>query len=130
RRLVPDYKVDVGDARRLALEDQSVDLVCAHPPYLDIIHYTKSNPADFSTIYDPVRFTNEMRRVVTELFRVLRTNGICGVLVGDVRREGTLIPLGFLTMRAFLSAFDLREIVIKDQHQSAMSHFWSNREQR
>jgi ubiquinone/menaquinone biosynthesis C-methylase UbiE len=128
RRAVPDYQVHLGDARRLPIEDETVDLVCAHPPYLDIIHYTKSNPADLSTIYDPVRFTTEMRRIVAELFRVLRVNGVCGVLVGDVRRNGKLIPLGFLTMRAFLGAFDLREIVIKDQHQSAMSHFWSNRE--
>ena len=128
RRRVPPYEVHLGDARHLPVKDETVDLVCAHPPYLDIVHYTTSNPADLSTIYDPVRFTNEMRRIVAELFRVLRVGGVCGVLIGDVRRNGKLIPLGYLTMKAFLGAFDLREIVIKDQHQSAMSHFWPNRE--
>jgi DNA modification methylase len=33
----------VGDARGLSsLQDNSIDLICAHPPYANIIHYTDS----------------------------------------------------------------------------------------
>jgi SAM-dependent methyltransferase len=128
-RKLPHYQIELGDARRLPLADSTVDLVCAHPPYLDIVQYTKANPADLSSIYDPARFLSELRKSVAEMSRVLKVGGICAVLVGDVRRNGALIPLGFLTLKTFLSAFDLREVVIKDQHQSAMAHFWSNKQE-
>ena len=39
----------VGDARGLSsLQDNSIDLICAHPPYANIIHYTDSKEAGLS----------------------------------------------------------------------------------
>jgi len=39
----------VGDARDLSfIESNSVDLICSHPPYADIINYTDNNPSDLS----------------------------------------------------------------------------------
>jgi DNA modification methylase len=36
-------ELSVGDARGLSsLQDNSIDLICAHPPYANIIHYTDS----------------------------------------------------------------------------------------
>ena len=32
--------IDCADARALPLDDESVDLICTHPPYADIIHYS------------------------------------------------------------------------------------------
>ena len=38
---VYEPELKVGDARDLSfLEDNSIDLICAHPPYANIIHYT------------------------------------------------------------------------------------------
>jgi adenine-specific DNA methylase len=49
--------VKLGDARNLSfLESGIIDLVCAHPPYMDIIDYTRRNPADLSAITNPDRF--------------------------------------------------------------------------
>jgi SAM-dependent methyltransferase/uncharacterized C2H2 Zn-finger protein len=127
RRKVPEYRIVLADARTLPLADESADLVCAHPPYLDIIAYTRSNHADLSRITDPTRFVNELRKTVTEMHRVLKVGGHCAVLIGDVRRQKQLIPLGFLTLRAFLDAFDLKEVIVKEQPKSAMSEFWSKR---
>jgi len=42
-------KLSVGDARDLSfLQDNSIDLICTHPPYANIIHYTDSKEGDLS----------------------------------------------------------------------------------
>ncbi len=42
-------ELSVGDARELSfIEDNSIDLICAHPPYANIIHYTDSKEGDLS----------------------------------------------------------------------------------
>jgi len=42
-------ELSVGDARELSfLNDNSIDLICAHPPYANIIHYTDSKGGDLS----------------------------------------------------------------------------------
>ena len=39
-------ELSVGDARDLSfIKDNSIDLICAHPPYANIIHYTDSKEA-------------------------------------------------------------------------------------
>ena len=46
-----------GNANNLSfIKDESIDLICTHPPYADIIRYSKEIPGDipcfFSTLYD------------------------------------------------------------------------------
>jgi len=46
---VYEPELSVGDARDLSfLQDNSVDLICAHPPYANIIHYTDSKEGDLT----------------------------------------------------------------------------------
>jgi len=46
---VYEPELSVGDARDLSfLKDNSIDLICAHPPYANIIHYTDSTRGDLS----------------------------------------------------------------------------------
>jgi tRNA G10 N-methylase Trm11 len=46
---VYEPELSVGDARNLSfLSDNSIDLICAHPPYSNIIHYTDSKEGDLS----------------------------------------------------------------------------------
>jgi len=116
-----------GDARNLKhVADNSVQLVCAHPPYLNIIGYTRRDPADLSTISDPDRFVREFRKVALEIFRCLKPGGMFCVLIGDVRRDGTVIPLGLRVLNTLLETFDLQEIVLKKQHGWQTSPFWKN----
>lgn len=72
----------VGDARDLSwLRNDSVDLICAHPPYANIIHYTdfKENDLSFLDIDD---FLKEMAKVARESFRVLKPGRQCGMYIG------------------------------------------------
>ena len=77
----------VGDARDLSfLSDNSVDLICSHPPYANIIRYTNSKPDDLSC-YSVDDFLEEMNKVAKESFRVLKPGKKCAILMGDLRRK-------------------------------------------
>ena len=93
RSQVYEPELSVGDARDLSfLEDNSIDLICAHPPYANIIHYTDSKEGDLS-FYDIGEFLEEMTKVAKESFRVLKPGRQCAILIGDMRRKKTCNPI-------------------------------------
>ncbi|MBD5428060.1 MAG: methyltransferase domain-containing protein [Treponema sp.] len=113
-----------GDARKLDLLDSSVDLICTHPPYADIIHYSEGIDGDLSLL-QLKDFLSEMEKVAGECYRLLKKGKFCAVLMGDMRKKGMVQPLGFETMRVFERAgFDAKEIVIKEQHNCKATGFW------
>jgi len=118
-------ELSVGDARNLLfLPDNSIDLICSHPPYANIIHYTDSKKGDLSFL-DIDDFLKEMDKVAKESFRVLKPGRQCAVLIGDTRRERHVIPMGFKLINVYLDAgFKLRELVIKRQHNCKTTGFW------
>jgi len=118
-------ELSVGDARDLSsLKDNSIDLICAHPPYANIIHYTDFKEADLS-FYDIDEFLKEMSKVAKESFRVLKPGKQCAILIGDTRRKKHVIPLGFKLVNVYLDAgFKLRDLIIKRQHNCKTTGFW------
>lgn len=61
-----------GDARNLDfLSDESIDLICTHPPYADIIQYSEDIPEDLSLL-KVKDFLEEMKKVAAESYRVLK----------------------------------------------------------
>jgi len=119
----PELKV--GDARDLSfLKENSIDLICAHPPYANIIHYTNFKEGDLSFL-DIEDYLKEMSKVAKESFRVLKPGRQCAILIGDIRRKKHVIPLGFKLINIFLDAgFKLRELIIKRQHNCKSTGFW------
>ena len=115
----------VGDARDLSfLQDSSINLICAHPPYANILHYTDIKEGDLS-FFDIEEFLKEMAKVAKESFRVLKPGRQCAILIGDTRRKKHVIPLGFKLINVYLDAgFKLRELVIKRQHNCKTTGFW------
>lgn len=116
----------LGDARDLStIENDSIDLICAHPPYAGIISYSANAvDGDLSTLSVP-EFVAEMRKVARESYRVLKPGRQCAILIGDSRKSKHIVPIGFLTIRAFLNAgFTLRELIIKRQHNCKTTGFW------
>lgn len=113
------------DSRNLyKLKDNSIDLICAHPPYANIIKYSENIEGDLSLL-DIDEFISEIYLVGQELYRVLKPKKYCAVLIGDTRRKQHIIPLGFMVMEKFLDAgFILKEIIIKEQHNCRSSDYW------
>ncbi|MEM5793065.1 MAG: DNA methyltransferase [Candidatus Aenigmatarchaeota archaeon] len=119
----------IGDARDLNfIEDGSIDLICAHPPYADAIQYTNGIKGDLSLIKNVDDFIKEIEKVAKECYRVLKYGKFCCVLIGDIRRKKRVIPIGFKVMNAFLnSGFILKEIIIKLQHECKTTPLWEKK---
>ncbi len=115
--------------RKQDIQPGAAKLVCAHPPYLNSLGYTTNNSCDLSLIGDVNEFCKRMRLFAHEARQVLTKTGICAVLIGDVRKTGKTIPLGFKTLETFLGeGFELDNIVVKTQHKDRSSEFYMSRD--
>jgi len=120
-----------GDARNISsIQDESVDLIATHPPYLNIIKYgTNSVEGDLSAISSLNKFCDEIEKVARECYRVLKPGTYCAILIGDTRRRRHYVPLAFSVMQRFLKAgFILKEDVIKVQHNCSTTRYWSSQQ--
>ena len=114
-----------GDATDMFfLKNESIDFICTHPPYADIIRYSKDIQGDLSLLGEKA-FLSKITRVSEEAYRVLKKGKHCAVMMGDIRRRGNVVPLGFELMQAFLdTGFYLKEIIIKEQHNCGSTKKW------
>ncbi len=117
--------IQKGDARNLSMIlDNSIDLICTHPPYANIIQYSEDIPEDLSHCAVD-EFLHEMRTVAAECYRVLKKDKFCAILMGDTRKKGCVIPMSFEVMKIFESAgFKTKEIIIKEQHNCKATGYW------
>lgn len=114
-----------GDARNLDfIPNDSIDLICTHPPYANIIKYSENIPEDLSLLKIK-DFLLEMKKVASECYRVLKEDKFCAVLMGDTRQKGNMIPMSFDVMRIFEdTGFKLKELIIKEQHNCKATGYW------
>ena len=114
-----------GDARNLDfIPENSIDLICTHPPYANIIEYSEDIEEDLSRLKIK-DFLEEMKKVASESYRVLKKDKFCAVLIGDTRQKGHMIPLSFYVMQVFEEAgFKMKEMIIKEQHNCKATGFW------
>jgi len=127
KEAIYEPKVKIGDARnlrKLGINDSTIDLICAHPPYAGIIDYSSKVEGDLSKL-SIEGFLTEMDKVARESLRVLKPGRKCAILIGDTRKQKHVVPIGFKTINAFLDVgFRLKELVIKRQHNCKTTGFW------
>jgi DNA modification methylase len=118
-------KLRQGDARNLDfIHNESIDFICTHPPYADIIHYSEDIEGDLSLLKIK-DFLTAMESVAAECFRVLKPCKFCAILMGDTRKKGCVIPMSFDVMRLFQNVgFTLKELIIKEQHNCKATGYW------
>ena len=115
---------DVGDTEGIKelikkdlqrLDKKYVDLVIAHPPYLDIIKFT-DKAEDLSNITDIQQFTEKFISSMRSGIDLLKPKKHFVLVIGDIYRNGEVIPLGFYLMDAITKNFNckLKGIVVKD----------------
>jgi DNA modification methylase len=122
-----NQEVRITDARDLSsIKDNSIDLVLTHPPYMNIIKYSDGRIAgDLSNIGSLPKFCDEIEVIAAELFRVLKCDKYCAILIGDTRRGRHYVPLAFNVMQRFLKVgFVLKEDIVKVQHNCKMTQRW------
>lgn len=118
--------VSIGDVRQLAHADDSVDLILTHPPYANIVKYSDGkNPDDLSSISGIHHFLDELEKGICELYRVLKPNRYCALVIGDTRQGQHYVPLShFVLDRCMKVGFALKEEIIKTQHNTTHSAHW------
>ena len=114
-----------GDAKNLEfIPTDSIDLICTHPPYANIIEYSNDIDADLSRL-NINDFLEAMKPVAKESYRVLKKGKFCAILMGDTRKKGNMIPMSFEVMKIFQEAgFVLKELIIKEQHNCKATGYW------
>lgn len=118
-------EIHKGDARNLDfIETESIDFICTHPPYANIIQYSENLPDDLSLLKIK-DFLEEMKKVAAESYRVLKNDKYCAILMGDTRQKGHMIPMSFEVMKIFEEVgFKLKELIIKEQHNCRATGYW------
>ena len=95
----PKWRNDIirNDSRKIPLDDDSVDMIFLHPPYWDMVYYTKDEDeektADLSRASTLEEYLNMLKAVLLECFRVLKPDKYLCILLGDRIKEGNFIPL-------------------------------------
>jgi DNA modification methylase len=120
-------KCYVGDIRNLEnIDNGSIDLIITHPPYLNIIKYSEGKIADdLSNIGSLKKFLVEFELAVKGLYRVLKPDHYCAILIGDTRRKRHFVPIAYNMMTLFLkNGFVLKEDIVKVQHNCQTTPKW------
>ena len=111
-------KTYLGDAKNLnKISNDSIDLIATHPPYANIISYSKKEriEGDISGVPFP-EYITEMEEVAKEAFRVLKPGKFCAILIGDTRKHKHYVPISHYILNIFLKVgFILAEEIIKIQ---------------
>ena len=121
--------IRINDAQDLSfIKDNSISLICTHPPYANIIKYSADIKNDLSLMsYDS--YFRAMAKVAKEAYRILKNGRICAIMVADIRKNWKFIPLGHYVINEFLKVgFILKDIIIKEQHNCKSLIKWSQRE--
>lgn len=93
----PERRNDIihNDSRKIPLDNDSVDMVFLHPPYWDMVYYTKVEERlpDLSRAKTLGEYLSMLKQVLRECYRVLRGGKYLCILLGDRVKEGNFIPL-------------------------------------
>ena len=97
------------------LNKKEVDFIIMHPPYLDIVKFTEEQN-DLSKISDLTTFVRTFIGVCKNTLSHLSKDRYFAVVIGDVYKNGEVIPLSFYLMDAIKRNFKtkLKGIVVKN----------------
>jgi len=120
-----------ADARAWPLQDGTAALAVIDSPYSNNIEYSR-DPRCLGRIScrDP-RFYEELGRVASEAYRVLRPGGVLAWIIADEYRGGVYTPVGFRLLGVLSQRFDLVDtIVLVRHHDRSASPMWEHRARR
>jgi hypothetical protein len=117
----PTIGLEVGDSRTINVkqalrkyETNSVQLVILHPPYHNIIQFSK-NRRDLSNTRTAEDFAAQFGKVVDNVTPALDPGRVLAVVIGDKYEKGEWKPLGFMVMSEVLKRnYKLKSIVVKN----------------
>jgi hypothetical protein len=119
------------------IRENTVDLVVTSPPFLDTVNYAQDNwlrcwfnhidhnevEKGLTVVRSVEAWSSAMERVLRELHRIVRPNGVVAFEVGEVRKRNLrldeiVVPIGLRT------GFRCAGILINQQRFTKTSHIW------
>ncbi len=105
----------------------TIDLILTHPPYFNVLKYTYNNKEDISNLNSIDEFNKKLSEISIQIVEFLKVKGYIGIMVGDVRKNGELIPLDYYIHEIFKKLnCNLIEKIIKEQHNDRSTIFYLN----
>lgn len=128
---IAPYREDIiqNDARKIPLEDNSVDFVFIDSPYSDNIRYSDS-PLDIGKIScEREEFFEELEKVARDVHRILKHGKVMAWVIGDHwRARSGFIPVGFKLYQRLLKYFEPVDIIcIVRRNQRSNTPEWHER---
>ena len=97
---------------------KAVQFIVFHPPYWDIIKFSKST-YDLSQAKSMDLFLEQLKRICINACSVLESKRYCALVISDKYQNSEWIPLGFYAMQAFQqTGLVLKSIVVKNFNQT------------
>ena len=127
-----EQKIINDDANNLLkyLDEESVDLCINSPPYWNILNQRRTadnknirnysdSDTDIGNIESYEEFLEKLKKIYTEVYKVLKPNKRCCVVVMDIRKKDKFYPFHIDLSRIMTEiGFELEEFVIWDrQHE-------------
>jgi DNA modification methylase len=117
-----------NDARKIPLQDNSVDLVFIDSPYGDNITYNahEKNIGRISAEMD--EFYQDLEMVMSECHRILKPGKVLGWLIGDQWVKKKFTPVGFNVYQGLCKYFETLDIIsVARRSQTSNNGIWYNR---
>jgi DNA modification methylase len=120
-----------NDARKIPLEDNSVDMIFIDSPYGDNIKYNEEPDNIGNISSESEEFYDELEKVMVESQRILKDGKVLGWLIGDqwVRKQFT--PVGLKIYERLCRHFEPVDIIcVSRRSQYSNTGVWQNRARR
>lgn len=121
-------KVLSNDARKIPLDNDSVDLVFVDSPYGDNVSYSDDPNCIGKISCEDSRFYDELEKVAKEVFRILKPGKVIAWLIGDQWVKRRFTPVGFNMHQRLAKYFKTIDIIcVARRGQSSHTGLWHYR---
>lgn len=120
-----------NDARKIPLPDNYVDLVFIDSPYGDNIRYNDHPDCIGKISSETEAFYDELEKVMTESYRILKNGKVLGWLIGDQWVKSKFTAVGYRLYERLDRYFETVDIIcVTRRGQSSNTSLWYNRARR
>jgi len=128
---ISPYREDIiqNDARKIQLDDNSVDFVFIDSPYSDNVKYSDHPDCIGKISCEKEKFFEELEKVVKEIYRILKPDKVMAWLIGDHWRKNTgYIPVGFKVYNMLANLFNPIDVIcVVRRNQTSNTGLWHKR---
>ena len=119
-------KIVKGDSKTVSLDKhlekfkkKTVQLVIMHPPYWDIIKFSKYKK-DLSNTETIEHFLDDFGKIIDNITHYLDSDRYLAVVIGDKYNKGEWIPIGFRVMNEVLKRnYKLKSVIVKNYEETS-----------